>query len=88
MPIPPIGDIAWAASPIASRPGRYQLVEPIQLYGQEMKSVISVQLGEIEIRRRRGCDLLAYRINSSRLIRLCGALGDQEGALPIFATVD
>ena len=45
MPMPPIGDMAWAASPIASRPGRYQRVSRSSLTRQQMQVADIVELG-------------------------------------------
>ena len=36
MPTPPIGDMACAASPMQSRPGRCQLPQPIDRDGQQL----------------------------------------------------
>ena len=52
MPIPPIGDMAWAASPIASRPGRCQQVSRSSLTVSKCRSADVVELGEVELRRR------------------------------------
>ena len=49
MPMPPIGDMAWAASPIASRPGRCQLVSRSSLTRQQMEVGDLVELGEVEL---------------------------------------
>ena len=52
MPIPPIGDMACAASPIASRPGRCQQRQPVELDGQQVQVADLVELGEVELGRR------------------------------------
>ena len=54
MPIPPIGDMAWAASPIASRPGRCQRVSRSSFDRQQMEIVdrSSQFAREVDIRKR------------------------------------
>ena len=69
--MPPIGDMAWAASPIASSPGRCQVVSRSTLTRQQMQVGDVVELGEVDFRRRGG-DFLADRVDPPRLILLGG----------------
>ena len=61
--------------------------QPVKLHRQQMQVADVVELGEVELGRRGG-DLLAHDVDPALLILLGGALGDQEGALPIIAAVD
>ena len=86
--MPPIGDMAWAASPIASRPGLCQRCQPVELDAEQVEVGDLVQLGEIELGRRRGGNLFADRVDPAGLKGLRRALRNDEGALPIVAAVD
>ena len=86
--MPPIGDMACAASPIASSPGRYQRVSRSSLTRQQMQVGDLVELARG--RARGAAAATSSRIASmpARLIFLGRALRDHEGALPIIAAVD
>ena len=90
MPTPPTGDMAWAASPMQSSPGRYHRFEPVDRDGQQL----DVVPGCAALRRgpaRNGATLReprAERRKPSLSESLERTLGDDEGALPVIAAVD
>ncbi len=85
--MPPIGDMAWAASPIASSPGRCQHVSRSSATVSSCRSAISSSSLSVEIGRSLG-DFLADRVDAPARDSLGRALGNQEGALPVVAAVD
>ena len=45
MPMPPTGDMAWAASPMQSRPGDGPAFEVVDLDGEELDLVPGIEFG-------------------------------------------
>ena len=80
MPTPPIGDMAWAASPIASRPGRCQRVSRSSATVSSWSSSQLVELAATGRARERRCRDLARgtRRGPRALIASAIALGEDD----------
>ncbi len=89
MPTPPTGDIACAASPMHSRPGRCHCARRSTLTVSSLtSSQVSQLLHAIAHQRRDRDDRVAKRVEPLRLDLVGRALADHIGALPIVAAVD
>ena len=89
MPTPPIGDMAWAASPMQSRPGRYQRLRRSTV---TVSSFTSSQ-DAISLTRSANAGLSAGDGGAEGLEPLAraaveAAFGNDIGALPIVAAVE
>ena len=90
MPTPPIGDIACAASPMQSRPGRCQRREPVDRDRQQLDCSQSPELADA-VRECRHELRDALPRNAGRPARLTASmppLGMTIGALPIVAAIE
>src|SRR5882762_4757680 len=77
MPTPPMGDMAWAASPMQRSPGRDHWVRRSTA---TVSRLMSFQSRSSSTRSRR---------NGTRLANFVGgALGDHEGTLPIGFAIE
>ena len=88
--MPPIGDMAWAASPIASRPGPMPARQTVQLHFQQVQFVgrsAADFAGQVHVREGRWRPR-SDPLDAARLDLLPATLGDEEGALPVSAAVD
>src|SRR5579863_7437419 len=88
IPTPPAGDMAWAASPMQSKPGRYHwrrrliCTVRILIWSQSCNSFTrSPRNGAI-------WRMSLKRIEATRLDCIIGALGNDEAGLKIVGTVD
>ena len=89
MPTPPTGDIAWAASPMHSSPGRYQRSQAVDRDGQELHVVPALELVDAVAEPRRQREDDGAEVGDRLLHQVVGgALRDDEGALPVIAAVE
>ena len=88
MPTPPMGDMAWAASPMGSNPAR-TMPQPVHLHPQRAHVLPAPQLAYAVLEER---DQLGHRgpeATQPRLVQLVGGgLGDEVGDLPVDAPVE
>ena len=89
-PTPPTGDIACAASPMQSRPGRYQRSQPVDRDGEELDLVPVRELADPVGEQRHECATVCAKAAAGRRAshRLDGALRDHVAALPVVAAID
>src|ERR1700680_1352911 len=77
MPTPPTGDIAWAASPMHNRPGRYHRGRRSPCAGDELDVAPAPQLADALLEPRRQVEDDAAELGDVALPQLVGgALGD------------
>ena len=89
MPMPPTGDMAWAASPMQSRPGSPPAFEVVDLDGEELDLVPGVELGGAA--GEEGGELLEAGVEGFEAALLDGgegAFGDDEAGLEVVVAVD
>ena len=89
MPTPPIGDMAWAASPIASRPGPMPAGQPVERDRQQFDLVPAREIDDRSGKEgRRPGDVRAEILEAPGAQRLGGSLREDIGALPVIAAID
>ncbi len=89
MPMPPTGDMAWAASPMQSRPGEHHSLETIDLDGEELDLVPGVDLGGAA--GEEGNDALDALLEGGEAFLLDlreGAFGDDVADLEVVDAID
>src|SRR5918993_1078363 len=62
--------------------------EPVELHAEKVEIGDLVELSQVKLCGSGRCDFFPDRLDSARLVSLGGPLRDDEGALPIIATVD
>ena len=89
MPTPPIGDMAWAASPMQRRPGRYQRSRRSTRDGQEADVIPAPKLADAVANEGRDAgEPLAKCLDAAPAELLRTALRDDVAALPVVAAID
>ena len=88
-PTPPTGDIACAASPMHSRPGRVHRFSRLIATVSSFTSSHALHGSDSRRQDRRHADhIVAECIEAARLDRVVFSLGDDIGALPVVAAVE
>ncbi len=89
MPTPPMGDMAWAASPMHSSPGAYQRFKrstaTVSSFTSSHEAISRTRVRKLGVQRDNG-QAEGLKPFAAQFIE--AALGDDEGALPIIAAVD